>query len=140
MKRDTLQRQRELESVGWSIKSEDVNAIKPHSGTITQKHFLVKAEICRQATNKGISFWTEAPLGSVATDADYADVLIARESQQNGLVVEVETGLTEERKREKVNQYHTDFIQDVIVVDPKNAPIRLPDIEEWVESKLAGFI
>jgi len=140
MKRETLQRQRELESVGWSIKSEDVNAIKPHSGTITQKHFLVKAEICRQVTNKNIAFWTEAPLGSVATDADYADVLIARESEKNGIVVEVETGLDRERKKEKVEKYHTEFIQDVIVCDPTEAPDSLQGLSEWVESKLAGFI
>jgi len=140
MKRDALQRQRELESAGWSIKSDLRNCVRDHSGNESLYHWFVKAEVARQASNHNHTYWTEAPLGSVATDADYADVLIARESQQNGIVVEVETGLTKERKREKVEQYYTDFIQDVLVINPDNAPIRLPDIEGWVEDKLAGFI
>lgn len=38
------------------------------------------------------------------------------------LVYEVETGVTDRRKREKVNQYKRGPVRDVIVIDPADVP------------------
>ena len=138
--KELINRARELQSVGWNCRTDERNTIRPHSGHETIKHLHVKAEICRQAKAEGHTYWTEVAHGDASTDADYADVLIARESQKNGVVVEVETGLTKERKREKVNQYLTDYIQEVLVIDPTNAPDSLDGLSKWVENHLDGFV
>lgn len=142
MRRETIQRQRDLEVHEWGLKSENLNSIRPHSGQITQKHWLVKCELCRLVANQeGNSFYTEAPLGSVATDADYADVLLLREStHESGLVVELESNVNGEKKREKVDTYLTPMVQDVIVLDPQNAPNNIDELTTWIEEQLAGFL
>ena len=142
MRKSTVKRQRELEYDGWELKSEHINTIRPHAGKVSPFHYHVKAELCRIVANQeGNSFYTEAPLGSVATDADKADVLLFREStHRKALVVELESDYSKEKRKEKQKQYLTDTIQEVIVLDPQDAPIRLPDIEAWVRSELEGFL
>ena len=142
MRKETISRQRELEAENWALKSEYINTIRPHDGKVTPYHFHVKAELCRIVANqKDNSFYTEAPLGDISTDADKADVLLFREStHKTALVVELESNVDSEKRKEKQNQYLTDTIQEVIVLDPQDAPIRLPDIEAWVRSELEGFL
>lgn len=142
MRRSTVKRQRKLEANGWGLKSENINAIRPHSGKVTPKHYHCKAELCRLVANQeGNSFYTEAPLGDVSTDADYADVLLFREStHKNALVVEFESNVDSDKKRGKVKTYHTPGIQDVIVIDPQKAPNNIDELETWVVNKLDGFL
>lgn len=142
MRRETVSRQRELEAGGWALKSEYINTIRPHAGKVTPKHFHCKAELCRLVANQeGNSFYTEAPLGDTSVDADKADVLLFREStKKNALVVEFESGLTQEKKTEKVQTYLTSGIQDVIVLDVLNAPNELNELENWMGVNLKGFL
>jgi hypothetical protein len=142
MRRQTVKRQRELEAQNWALKSEYINTIRPHSGRVTPKHYHCKAELCRIVANQeGNSFYTEAPLGDTSVDADKADVLLFREStHQNGLVVEFESNVDREKKIEKVKTYNTPNIQDVLVVDPQEAPNELDGLGGWIRDELKGFL
>ena len=141
MKRETIHRQRQLEAEGWALKSEKINQVAPHTGFESLKHYHLKAEIARQASNKTCGFITEAALGDASVDADYADVLLLREStHEKGIVVELESNFTEEKKRKKINQYLTPTIQEVLVWNPQDAPDSLDGLNEWVGKHLKGFI
>jgi hypothetical protein len=142
MRRETVKRQRELEAQGWALKSEYINTIRPHTGQVTPKHWHAKAELCRIVANQeGNSFYTEAPLGDTSVDADKADVLLFREStHENAIVVEFESNVDEEQKIAKVETYLTPNIQDVLVLDPQEAPDELSELENWIEVNLKGFL
>ena len=144
MRRATVKRQRELEAQGWALKSEYINTIRPHTGQVTPLHFHAKCELARIVANQeGNSFYTEAPLGDVSTDADRADILLFREStHENALVVEFESGAFDdpEKRKAKANTYLTPRVQDVIVIDPQACTPNLSAMENWIRDNLDGFL
>lgn len=142
MRKNLIHRQRNLEANGWALKSEYINTIRPHAGKVTPPHFHAKCELARLVANQeGNSFYSEAPLGDLSTDANKADVLLFREStHENGLVVEFESNVTTEKQREKIDTYLTPGIQDVLVIDPQKSPNNINDLEFWLTDKLKGFL
>lgn len=134
--KDRINRCGKLRSRGWKVNHNDLNTVEPHSGFETTRHFLVKAEICRQLSNQNHSFATEVH----HPERGQCDVLDLNESEDVAYIYEVETNATKERRREKAMQYtndaQCDLIADCRVVDPTEAPDSLDALADWAEDKL----
>ncbi len=134
--KDRINRCGKLRSIGWKVNHNDLNTVSPHSGKETTRHYLVKAEICRQLSNQNHSFATEVH----HPERGQCDVLDLNETEDVAYIYEVETDCSRERRREKAMQYtddaSCDVIADCMVIDPTEAPDSLDALEDWVEGKL----
>ena len=131
-----IERKRSLEAQGWGLRSEERDAVSCHVGDETLLHYHLKAEVARQANNAKSTVFTE-----VSNGRGKADVVLLRENKHpKALVIEIETGLTDSRKKEKRKTFMGDMVQEVLVWDPTNAPTELEDMQEWVSDNLTGFL
>lgn len=135
-KKNRVARKRELESLGWNLKSEERDSVNCHTGTETALHYHIKAEIARQANNAKSSVWTE-----VSNERGVADVVLLRENKHpKSLVIEVESNLTEDRKKEKRETFMGPMIQEVLVWTPSEFSANIFSMQEEINSKLTGFL
>lgn len=131
-KRTAIDVCRELQRVGFDIKWNRRNTLTPHTGAETAAHWHVKAAICRRISELNDVFWTE-----VDSDRGIPDILRVKIDDERAFVYEVETGHDTERARQKAAQYTDDFtcsvVQECFVLDPLEAPSKLPELQAWVE-------
>lgn len=135
-KKNRITRKRELEALGWNLKSEERDSVACHTGTETALHYHLKAEIARQANNAKSSVWTET-----SNEEGIVDVILLRENKHpKALVIEIETGLTEDRKKEKRETFMGPMIQEVLVWNPADFPANIFAMQEEVSKRLTGFL
>ena len=64
-----------------------------------------------------------------------------REStHENAIVVEFESNVDSQKRKEKMDMYLTPNIQEVLVLDPQKAPNDITGLSDWVENKFDGFL
>jgi len=134
--KDRINRCGKLRSIGWQVNHNDLNTVCPHSGMESTRHYLVKAEICRQLSNQNHSFATEVH----HPERGQCDVLDLNESEDVAYIYEVETNCSKDRRYEKAMQYtdnaECSLIADCEVVDPTEAPDSLDTLSDWIETRL----
>jgi len=137
-KREQITRCAELQSAGWMVESLRLNSVLPHSGQETAKHFHTKAALARAVKDNGYAFATEVD----HRDRGTVDVLDLHEGEPGCWVYEVETGCGREDVVKKAKQYTNDFtadeIQDVIVIDPRQAPDDIDELRTWARGRVVA--
>jgi hypothetical protein len=127
------------EKANWS-KRTDLEAVsidaKPWEGLAvhsqnSEVHEYVKFALCLLLDEKDRAWDSEVqfPDGRV-------DVLDFGPDDGNPVVYEVETGVTDKRAREKVEQYLVGNIRDVIVIDPSNVPETIEAATAWLDDNV----
>lgn len=131
-KKKILDRQRELQGQGWDWDVSNFHGVNPHTGEETCRHYLLKAEVCRQIANEGSRFITEAK----HPERGIADVLDLKPEDPAAVVIEIETGVDREGRIAKAKQYTGERVRDAAVIDPLEAPENVDEWAEWVRGKL----
>lgn len=72
------------------------------------------------------------------TPGGVVDVLDLGESDTGATAIELETSCSPQKKREKLEQYRTELITEVITLPIKEAPDDLDGLEAWLSEKLPG--
>jgi hypothetical protein len=120
--KESWSKRKDAESAGFEPKPW--RGVRMHSNN-TLKHEHAKFALCWVLDEMGRDWDTE-----VTCDTGRVDVFDFGPEDGAPVIYEIETGVTDSRKREKVNQYMLGPIRDVIVVNPADVP---SDIEEAVE-------
>lgn len=113
---------KEAEDAGYDPKAW--RGVRVHSNN-TSRHEFIKWCLCWVLDEMGRDWDTE-----VQCDTGRVDVFDYGPTDGKPLVYEIETGVTDKRKREKVEQYHRGPIRDVLVIDPADVP---SDFETAIE-------
>lgn len=112
--RENWKKTKDAEAAGFDAKPW--RGLQVHSQN-TLKHEAVKFCLCWALDMKDHDWDSE-----VQCDTGRVDVFDYGPDDGRPLVYEIETDVTDARKREKVNQYHRGPIRDVIVIDPADVP------------------
>lgn len=97
----------------------------------TATHEFVKFCLCYVLDQMGRDWDTEVPC-----DDGRVDVFDFGPADGKSLVYEVETDVTDTRKREKVNQYQGGPVRDVIVIDPADVPNDLESAISYLQTNV----
>lgn len=124
--KDTWQKEKDLESHGFELKPP---AVRLHGSNETPKHLFVKAMLAHVLQTKGRRWDTE-----VKTANGRVDVLDLGPPDEKGFVYEIETDVTPKRHRDKVEQYKTPALADVLVIDPDDVPDDPDEAVEYLET------
>lgn len=128
---DDYVKRQELEQLGFDVHKQP--AVHLDSVRETDRHAHVKLALAREIHSRGRRFDTE-----VAGPGGRVDVLDLGAPGDDVLVYEVETDVTDTRRREKANQYASGPVRDVIVVDPTSAPLNIKDLSVWASGVIVG--
>jgi len=71
-------------------------------------------------------------------DGGEVDVLDLGESDQQATAIEIETAYSPQKERDKLEQYRSDLIGEVIVVPAREAPDELDALNDWLRKRLPG--
>jgi len=112
---------------GWTGLDRD---IRIHNSDETLRHLLLKATIAKILHDGGRDYATEVELAGRGV----VDVLDLGPSDGMAVVYEVETNHNPERVREKVRQYASDVVRDVIVIPARESPENVQEIESWLKA------
>ena len=124
-----VRKKAKLADGGWDVDYHD-EGIYLHSDNETPKHLALKAMLALLLRKKGRSFDTEARL----EDKGRVDVLDWGPIDGKAVAYEVESGLTEQRKQEKIEQYVGGEVRDVIVIPVQDAPEAPKEMLDWLET------
>lgn len=97
----------------------------------TARHEFVKFCLCFLLESKDREWDSETQM-----DDGRVDVFDFGPDDSQPVVYEVETGLTRNRKLEKVDQYAKGPVRDVLVVDPKDVPASFADAIEYLDERV----
>lgn len=122
-----------LKDEGWVVDYHD-EGVYLHSADETPKHLTLKAIIALVLRQEGRPFETEAELKGKGR----VDVLDWGPIDGKAVVYEVETDCSQNRRREKAEQYSGCEVRDVIVFDTRDAPDGVNGMYAWVRDRL-GF-
>jgi len=124
--KDEWQKRKQAEDAGYDPKPWQGVII--HSNN-TAHHEFVKFVIAYVLDEMGRDWATETTM-----DDGRVDVFDYGPTDGKSLVYEVETGLTDSRKGEKINQYCKGPVRDVLAVDPADVPTELEEAIEYVKT------
>lgn len=121
---------KDLENVGFEVKPP---AVRLHGTGETLKHAVVKLLVARVLQKRGRKWDTEVkgPDGRV-------DVLDFGPDDGQAVVWEIQTNASRQAILDKVEQYESANIRDVLVIDPTEAPDEIQEMESWVEGEMFG--
>lgn len=128
---DDYVKRQELEKLGFDVHQKP--AVHLDSIRETDRHAHCKLALAREIHSRGRRFDTE-----VSGPGGRVDVLDLGAPGDDVLVYEVETDVTDTRRREKADQYAGGPVRDVIVVDPTEAPITIHKLSEWANGVIVG--
>ena len=72
------------------------------------------------------------------TPGGVVDVLDLGESDSGAVAIELETSCSPQKKRDKLEQYQTELITEVITLPIAEAPDDLDALEEWLRERIPG--
>lgn len=94
-------------------------------------HELSKAALCYVLDERGYGWDTETTM-----DDGRVDVFSFQGEDERPVIYEIETGLTDAQKRNKVNQYKKGPVRDVLCFDPENIPTDFEDAVEYFREQV----
>lgn len=115
-KDDRVNWEKEQDAADAGYDAKGWRGLQVHSQN-TPKHEFAKFALCYALDMKGREWDTE-----VQCETGRVDVFDFGPTDGKPLVYEIETGVTDARKQEKVNQYHRGPVRDVLVIDPDDVP------------------
>ncbi len=118
-----LKASRLLKCLGYVLDDQNKNCL--FLSKESMKHWLVKAAIFKILRDKGKTTGTEIEANGGILDVIDVDNLI---------VYEIENGSSQKRKKEKLEQFK-DF-NDVFIIDLKDLPDNLKEMEEYLKRKI----
>lgn len=97
------------------------------------RHHQVKNAIAYLINQAGrdVGLEVETPDGEI-------DILDAGRSDEGALAIEVQTDCTPQERKDKAQQYTSELIRDVVVIDPTEAPDDLTELESWIRERIPG--
>ena len=128
--RDRYKRGRQLRQSDISTKQRTVEL---HNRNETPKHAVMKLLLALALERRGRVWGTE-----VQIDGGRCDVLDWGPPDGCAVVYEIETDCTPHRKQEKIEQYCSWIVRDVLVLDPTDAPDNLLELWRWIETRVYG--
>jgi len=133
--RNEYKERRAIQDAGWKLDKE--NKVCFNGGSETNRHFVAKSQVAYYLSNQGYRVDSEVCNSDGSAEAD----LIAYANSEPPFVVEVETGLTEETKQKKLEQFYenTPFVECYIFEVGEMPENRLKQLE-WIQNKLGGEI
>jgi len=115
-----------LRSLGLGFPRYGYNKVRGGLGE-SRLHFLVKAAVCKLLEERHRTFFTEFPIHG--PKADIFDLT-------NRTVIEIESSPTEQKKKEKLNQFNRFWIQDLIIINLKEVPKEVDGLFAYLEKKV----
>lgn len=122
------QKRRDAEDAGYDPKPWE--GVKIHSSN-TLKHELSKAALCYVLDERDYNWATE-----VMMNEGRVDVFSYQSPDAQPVVYEIETGVTDARRREKANQYAKGPVRDVLCFAPSDVPETFPEAVEYFREQV----
>ena len=120
-----IQAEKLLASKGLVLNEKNKNCLFTNGGSESMKHWLVKAMIFKILRERKRIVGTE-----IETKNGIVDVI----DVDNFIVYEIEKNLTENKKKEKIDQLKG--INDVFIIDLKKVPGDLEGAERYLREKI----
>lgn len=120
-----------LSDAGWSVSKTD--NVSMHTGAETLQHFIGKALAAYRLNEVGYRIDSEVSHES----GNAVDVLAYGCKGRDPIGVEVETNLTDDTKREKIDKYvHNGRLSDLFFLEATEVPANIIDGYEWVTNQI----
>jgi len=133
--RDEYEQRREIQDSGWKLDKED--KICFNGGSETDRHFCTKAQVGWFLSQQGYRIDSEVVNQAETAEAD----IVAYGNGEPPFVVECETGITDEIKAKKMEQfYHGTPFCEVYILEVLNLPEDRAEQLEWLEGELGGSL
>jgi hypothetical protein len=123
------------------LHSHEVNVRKRecwNSGSETQTHAIGKLAAGWVLQERGYRTDFEVPFNHLGTTV-HADVVGYAGEDQDNVVVEVETSITEETRKEKIEQYcrTNPAIRDIFIVEATHIPdAPIQEVIDWMRGEI----
>lgn len=133
--RNEYEQRRELLDSGWKVDKEDKVCF--NGGSESNEHLIAKSQVAYVLSEQGYRIDSEVQNKDGTAEAD----IVAYGNDEPPFVVEVETGLTEDVKERKLEQFHhnTPFCE-VYLMEVNELPEDRAEQLEWVLDTLGGEI
>jgi hypothetical protein len=120
-----------LSDAGWSVSKKD--NVSMHTGAETLQHFIGKALAAYRLNEVGYRIDSEVSHKS----GNAVDVLAYGCKGRDPIGVEVETGLNDDKRAEKIDKYvHNGRLSDVFFIEATEVPANIIDGYEWVKEQI----
>lgn len=120
-----------LSDAGWSVAKKD--NVSMHTGTETLQHFIGKALAAYRLNEVG--YRIDSEVNHISGNA--VDVLAYGCKGRDPIGVEVETNLTKETKRAKIDKYVNDGrLSDLFFLEATEVPSNIVDGYDWVMKQI----
>jgi hypothetical protein len=121
---------KELQDAGWQLSKAD----RLNSGSETARHATIKMLAGHYLSHElGYRAGFELMMSNGIVDV----VGYGNSQRLSPVVVEIETGLTDDMKAKKINQYYRDEpIEEIYFLNPTEAPGEIMEAYKWVSEQI----
>jgi hypothetical protein len=133
--RNEYEQRRALQDAGWRVDRQDKVCF--NGGSETNRHYTAKNQVAYVLSCQGYRIDSEVQNQAGTAEAD----IVSYGNGEPPFVVEVETGLTEEVKEQKLEQfYHNTPFCEVYLMEVNELPEDRAEQLDWVLDTLGGEI
>jgi hypothetical protein len=130
-KREKWLIEKKYEEIGLEINHKNRNKVFPLNEHSSEDwfHFIVKAMVFDILRRKGKTVLTEAHFRKLKAEADVFDV-------DDGIVYEIESNLTKNKRKRKLEQFSHPLITEVFFVDLSQMPKTITGLRKRLTAKV----